>query len=313
MIAGRGAEGVRAPRLMDDRTGFNRSLAGLPPPAFRLPDSTCVGRVRLQVADLERSLGFYGDLLGFHVIERLGPWGGKRVLLGPRDDSVLLELHEKRGARPVPRRGLLGLYHFAVLLPSRDALGALLMRLDGAGVRPGMADHHYSQSLYLNDPDGLGVEVYADQPRDRWIVRQGEIVGRVDPLDVEELVALGEPYVWSGLPAGTRIGHVHLFVGDLDAASRFYHEGLGLDKVGWSFPGALFLSAGGYHHHVGVNTWASGASPAGDEDAKLLEWELLTSDPREAADSLRQRGYAVDEADGAWRARDPWGTVVRLP
>jgi catechol 2,3-dioxygenase len=292
---------------------FDRSHAGIPPPAHRLPDTAHVGRVRLQVADLDRSLAFYRDLLGCAVLERHGPWGGKRVTLAPHGEAVaLIELHEKRGVRAVPRRGLLGLYHFAVLLPSRPALGALLMRLDAASVRPGMADHAYSQSLYLTDPDGLGVELYADQPRETWVVRGREIVGKVDPLDVDELVTLGERYVWHGLPAGTRIGHVHLFIGDLAAAARFYHEGLGFDKVGWSFPGALFVSAGGYHHHVGLNTWAAGAPPAGDQDAKLIEWELVVREPDRTAENLRSRGFVVEDGGGSWLARDPWGIAVRL-
>jgi catechol 2,3-dioxygenase len=294
-----------------DRLGSAR--AGIPPPAYRLPAAADVGRVRLQVADVERSLGFYRDLLGAVVLDRSGPWGGNRVMLGAQGDAeVIVELHEKRSVRAVPRRGLLGLYHFALLLPSRAALGALLMRLDAASVRPGMADHAYSQSLYLTDPDGLGVEVYADQPRDTWIIRDREIVGKVDPLDVDELVTLGETHTWTGLPEGTGVGHVHLFVGDLAVAARFYHEGLGFDRVGWSFPGALFLSAGGYHHHVGLNIWAAGAPPAGDEDARLLDWELRHADPDDLSRNLQQRGFVVEENEGAVVARDPWGIAVRM-
>jgi catechol 2,3-dioxygenase len=177
-----------------------------------------------------------------------------------------------------------------------------------------MADHGYSQSVYLSDPDGLGLEIYADQPRDTWVLRQQEIVGKVDPLDTDELVTLGEPFAWSGLPPRTKIGHVHLFIGDLEQAGRFYYEGLGFDKVGWSFPGALFLSAGGYHHHVGLNAWAAGAPPAGDDDARLLDWQLLLPDAvsaNAAADSLRGCGFGVDPDATGWLARDPWGTAVR--
>jgi catechol 2,3-dioxygenase len=290
------------------------SRPGIPPPGFQLPDITTLGGVRLQVADLERSIAFYRDLLGFQVLDRQGPWGGKRAALGPLGDNapVLLELREKRTARAVPRRGLLGLYHFAVLLPSRDALGAFLMRIDAASVRPGMADHGYSQSLYLNDPDGLGIEIYADQPPESWVHRDREIVGRVDPLEIDDLVTLGEHFVWTGMPADTRIGHVHFFIGDLDEGARFYHAGLGFDKVGWSFPGALFVSAGGYHHHVGMNTWAAGAPPADDEDARLVEWELVVPDVDQVAHSLRGAGFAVDAEDSTAIARDPWGIAVRL-
>jgi catechol 2,3-dioxygenase len=223
-----------------------------------------------------------------------------------------VELREKRTARPVPRRGLLGLYHFAVLLPSRDALGAFLMRMDAAGLRPGMADHGYSQSLYLNDPDGLGIEVYADQPRETWVHRDAEIVGRVDPLEIDELVTLGEHYVWTGLPASTKIGHVHFFIGDLDEGSRFYHAGLGFDKVGWSFPGALFVSAGSYHHHVGMNTWAAGAPVASDDDARLVEWELIVPDVHAVAHSLRREDFDVAVEADTLVTRDPWDIAVRI-
>jgi catechol 2,3-dioxygenase len=287
--------------------------AGIPPPGFRLPPTTRLGCIRLQIADLERSLAFYCELLGFEVIDRHGPWGGKRATLGaPGDRTPLIELREKRGARAVPRRGLLGLYHVAVLLPSRDALGAFITRADAAGLKPGMADHGYSQSLYLNDPDGLGIEIYADQPRDTWVYREREIVGRVDPLDADRLVILGEHFTWTGLPPGTTIGHVHLFIGDLDAGARFYHEGLGFDKVGWSFPGALFVSAGGYHHHIGMNTWAAGAPPASDDDARLIEWELQVHDAPAVAASLQRAGITTTTDADAFLARDAWGTAVRI-
>jgi len=120
---------------------------------------------------------------------------------------------------------------------------------------------------------------------------------------------------WAGLPAGTIIGHVHLYVGDLERAAGFYHAGLGLDKIVWSYPGALFLSAGGYHHHLGTNTWAAGAQPAGPGDARLLEWEILLpsgADARAALASLAATGAPVVTAVGEGTATDPWGTTVRV-
>jgi catechol 2,3-dioxygenase len=136
-----------------------------------------------------------------------------------------------------------------------------------------------------------------------------------EPLDARELVRAGGDGSWTGAPRGTTIGHVHLFVGDLAAAERFYHAALGLDKVVWSYPGALFMSAGGYHHHLGTNTWASGAARAEDGDARLLEWELVVpdrGDAEAAARSLGAAGYSTTESDRGWLAADPWGTMVRL-
>jgi len=267
------------------------------------------------VSDLERSLGFYRDLIGFHVHELVCGNTARAMLGAEGQPDVLLELDEEPGVRSVPRRGLLGLYHFAVLLPNRPALGAFLKHLRKAGAHVGMADHAYSQSTYLTDPDGLGIEVYADQPRDTWMYRDGEIVGRIDSLDAAALMRLAGDITWQGLPTGTTIGHVHLHVGDLNPASAFYHAGLGFDKVGWSFPGAIFVSAGGYHHHVGLNNWAAGSPSASPADARLLDWQLIVPDAktrRALEENLRESGIGVDHAGDDLVARDPWGTVVRI-
>lgn len=283
-------------------------------PAFRLPDRTRPGRVRLQVADLERSLDYYGRVLGLRVLDR----SDGMAALGPGDDGgVLVELREHPGATPAPRHGRLGLYHYAILLPDRSALGRFARHLQEEGVRAGAADHRVSEALYLTDPDGLGVEVYADRPRSAWSYVGRELVMTTEPLDVEDVVgaAGGEP--WTGMPPGTTIGHVHLHVADLEEAAGFYDRGLGLERTVWSYPGALFLSAGGYHHHLGINTWAAGAPEPGPDDARLLEWELLVPSAdhvREALESLEETGHPVDDPpDGnGGVARDPWGTEVRV-
>jgi len=284
---------------------------GISPPGFRLPARSHVGSVRLQVADLDRSIAFYRDVVGFTGIMRTN--GGAR-LSARAGEPVLLELDEKAGARPVSRRGLLGLYHFAVLLPTRPALGAFVRHLADVPMQIGMADHSYSQSIYLYDPDGLGVEVYADQPRETWVAHNGEYVGTVDPLDVNALVAIADPAPWPGLPAGTTIGHVHLYIGDLAQAAAFYHAGLGFDRVG-NFAGALFVSAGGYHHHVGLNTWAAGAPVAGDHDARLLEWRLVVPDRQTVDDLARhlaQAGIETERDGDNFLARDPWNIAVTV-
>ena len=285
---------------------------GIAPPGFRLPDETHIGRIRIQVADVERSLAYYASVLGMRVISR----AGNAVQLGAHgDDRVLLELIEKRGARTVPRRGLLGLYHFAVLLPDRAALGRFIAHLTEIGMYAGMSDHLVSEAVYLTDPDGLGIEVYADRPRESWQIADRQLEMATKPLDVASVVAAAGDRKWDGLPAGTIIGHVHFYVGDIDRASSFYHSGLGLDKIVWNYPGALFMSAGGYHHHVGVNTWAVGAPPATDDDARLVEWELLVPDSESvqaAAASIATAGYPIEHDGDALVASDEWGIRLRL-
>ena len=283
---------------------------GVSSAGHRLPDETRVGRVLLQVGDLERSVSYYRDVLGFCTLD-----GNGHCALTPRDDDrVIAELRELRGARHVPPGGLLGLYHFALLLPDRASLGRLVRHLLNAGLQFGSADHAVSESVYLWDPDGLGIEIYADRPRELWQTKGRELVMGTELLDLRSLVdaADGE---WTGIPAGTTMGHIHLSVGDLEWAREFYHAGLGLDAVVWSYPGALFLSTGGYHHHLGTNTWAAGSPPASAEDAKLLEWELVLpheSHVAAATASLRTAGYGAAE-DGTDRViADPWGTLLRL-
>ncbi|MHB1074355.1 MAG: VOC family protein [Gemmatimonadaceae bacterium] len=285
---------------------------GIAPPGYRLPEATRLGRVRLQVASLERSLPFYEQVLGFLTLQR---HGDVAVLGAHGDDTPLVELHAREGVRPVPRSGLLGLYHVAILLPDRASLGRFLAHLAGVGARAGMSDHLVSEAIYLQDPDNLGIEVYADRPRSAWAHRGRELTMTTIPLDARDVVAAARGGPWTGMPSGTIIGHVHLHVGDIDRASRFYHEGLGFDRVVWSYPGALFLSAGGYHHHLGTNSWAAHAPPAGEDDARLLDWEIVVpaeSDLMAVGASLRGQGNSVATATNSIEVADPWGTLVRV-
>jgi catechol 2,3-dioxygenase len=285
---------------------------GVAPPGYRLPAATTLGTVRLQVADLARSLAYYEGVLGLRVLDR----GGGVARLGAVEGSTpLVELRERPGAAPVPRRGRLGLYHFAILLPDRPALGRFVRHLGEVGERAGMSDHFVSEAIYLTDPDGLGIEVYADRPRSGWGAQDGQLVMTTVGLDVADLLRSAGEAPWAGMPAGTVVGHVHLFVDDLDRAAAFYHVGLGLDKTVWNYPGALFLSAGGYHHHLGTNTWAAGAAPAGPDDARLLEWELVVPTAADAAGalaSLERAGASVDRSGDGGVVRDPWGTALRV-
>jgi catechol 2,3-dioxygenase len=285
---------------------------GVAPPGFRLPAHTRPGAVRLQVSDLGRSVAWYEQVIGLRARDA-GP--GTATLAAGDDDSPIVVLRERAGARPAPHHGRLGLYHFAILLPDRGALGRFLLHLNAAGTAAGAADHLVSEALYLHDPDGLGVEVYADRPRVEWQSRGRELLMRSDPLDARSLAAAGGGEPWAGAPAGTVIGHVHLHVGSLSEAEAFYHRALGLDKVVWSYPGALFLSAGGYHHHLGVNTWAGAAPRAAEDEARLLEWELRVGGEevvREVASSVEGEGYEVRWEGGEGVMEDPWGVRVRV-
>jgi catechol 2,3-dioxygenase len=178
-----------------------------------------------------------------------------------------------------------------------------------------MADHLVSEAFYLTDPDGLGIEVYADRPRETWAVRGGKLAMATDPLDLPSLAKAAGGRAWTGAPPGTRVGHIHLYVDDLGRAGNFYHEGLGLDRISLDFPGALFLSAGGYHHHLGTNTWAAGAPKADEGDARLLEWIIQLPDQESvdaAARSLLAAGHQAARAGRDAVVTDPWGTDLRL-
>lgn len=283
---------------------------GIRPPGYRLPAATRLGAVRLQVADLARSLAWYRDVLGMRELRR----DEGATILGAADGTPLVELVERAGVRPVPRRGLLGLYHYAILLPDRPSLGAFLAHLAERRVPAGMSDHFVSEAIYLTDPDGLGIEVYRDRPRAEWRAVDGQLAMATEPLDAMDVVSSATTR-WGEMPAGTAIGHVHLHVGDLARGAALYHDVLGFDKVVWSYPGALFLSAGGYHHHLGTNTWAASSPSAGDEDARLLEWRIdlpSAADVDDVARSAAERGAsAVRDGDGIVLA-DAFGTRVRV-
>lgn len=286
---------------------------GIPAPDHRLPAATEVGQVRLQVADLERSLDYYGRILEMRTLQRDA---GTAILGSGGPDRPLVELHERPGATSQPVRGRLGLFHFALLLPGRAALGSLLRHLADTGESFAASNHLVSEALYLQDPDGLGIEVYADRPRRQWEERDGQLVMATHPLDTGAVVHAAGDTPWRGMPAGATVGHVHLRVGDLRDAEAFYHEALGLDKTVWSYPGALFLSAGGYHHHLGLNTWAGDVPAAGEDEARLLSWSLVLPDAaalEAAVGALKSAGHDVTrEEEGRALVPDPWGTTLEL-
>ncbi|SMB97176.1 VOC family protein [Deinococcus hopiensis] len=299
------------PTLPLDRVGLN-------PPHHTLPANVRLGPVVLQINDLGASLDFYRSVIGLHLHHQDDQGGQRTARLGTPDGRVLLELREKRGVKYAPHRGRLGLYHVALLLPTRGDLGRFIVHALGLGVHVGQSDHHYSEATYLKDPDGLSVEVYRDRSREEWRVTQdGEIIGGGDALDLAALTAAAGGAPWTGVPDGTTVGHLHFYVGDIDEAARFYHAGLGFPKVTWllTAPTALFLGAGGYHHHVGVNTWAAGSAPSDDDDARLLSWDLVLPDQitfESVLAGLRAEGFGVTATPEGTLASDPWGITVRL-
>ena len=282
------------------------------PRGYQLPGDIALGHVSLQIADLNRSVDYYQRVMGLRLIERTASMASLGAM---NATDPIVVLHEKRGVAAVPPRGRLGLYHFAILLPTRAALGQFLSHLGRLNEYAGMSDHLVSEALYLTDPDGLGIEVYADRPRESWKLDREAIAMATDPLNVRDLLAAGGDTLWAGAPVGTRIGHVHLYVDTLEKSAAFFHDALGLDKVVLQFPGALFLSAGGYHHHLGTNVWAARSPLAGDNDARLLEWRIAfrsSADVKAAAHSLGAAGFAPTWDGSSAVVVDPWGTRLRL-
>ncbi len=275
------------------------------------PD-THMGAVHLTVSDLDRSLAYYRTAVGLDVLEQSD--GRASLGAGTRE---LLVLVEERDARPAS--GHTGLYHFALLLPERVDLARWLAHAARDEVRlVGLSDHFVSEALYLADPDLHGIEIYCDRPRDVW---EGTVDARMTtmPLDVESLFGeiddpASEPF--DGLPAGTVMGHVHLKVAGIPETVAFYRDVLGFGLMAQLGPQAAFLSAGGYHHHVGANTWESaGASPPPTGTAALRHATVVlpTVDERDrVVGRLEAAGHAPDERDAGPTAVDPSGNRLLL-
>ncbi len=286
---------------------------------FRLPDAAHIGAAHLRVSDLERAIVFYRDLLGLLVIEEEGPTA---ALSSTGAAPAILQLTELPGARYKPPRTT-GLYHVAIRVPDRPALGQVFHRLvHSEWPLEGAADHLVSEALYLADPDGNGLELYADRPRSAWAWEGDAVAMASNPLDSRGLLALAHT-PWTGLAAGTDIGHVHLHVSDLARAEEFYCGVLGFDVTQRSYPGALFVAAGGYHHHIGLNIWAGqGAPPAPPDAAGLISFTVAIPDHgawQTAIDRARTAGaiaadsVATDEdAAVGILLRDPDGIGVVL-
>lgn len=228
---------------------------------FRLPEATQIGHVHLQVSDLPRALNFYKELVGFKEISRNRETA---ILSATGKFPAHILLSALPDAKPKPPHTT-GLYHIAIRFPNRRELARVFHRLiENRWSFQGFADHLVSEALYLADPDNNGVELYTDRPSEQWRWRNGAVEMATDPLDVENLLREVEKdsMPWEGVHPGTDIGHVHLHVSDLQKAEAFYHNVLGFDVTQRSYPGALFVSAGGYHHHLGLNIWAGKGAPS---------------------------------------------------
>ena len=274
--------------------------------------ATTIGAVHLTISDLDRSVHFYESHLGFIVRRR----ERRSVALGAANGAAdLLVLSQCETAPRV--RGTTGLYHFAVLVPSRRDLGRALRRLvETDTVLQGVADHGVSEALYLADPDGNGIEIYRDRPRPQWPIVGGQLQMGADPLDVEGILAEDAGRDGRGLDAETTIGHVHLHVSRLADAERFYVGVLGFELMQRYGPSALFVSAGGYHHHIGLNTWAGGGAPPPPPGAIGLRHFVVRLPTGGAqavvAERIRAAGIAIEEADGGLVVRDPANNALLL-
>jgi len=257
-----------------------------------LPAATQIGNVHLQVSNLQRTLDFYGSLLGFKKIHATPE---AAVLSATGNWPAHIMLTARAGAQPKPPHST-GLFHHAIRFPNRYALARVFQRLlEARWPFQGFSDHGVSEALYLADPDGIGVELYCDRPREQWQRRQGEVEMFTAPLDVENLLQELQDLQEGAydIAPQTDIGHVHLHVSDLKKAEAFYHGVLGLAVTQRSYPGALFLSAGGYHHHVGLNTWAGrGAPPPPVEAVGLRSFSIQVPTPQ-AVEELAARCQAA--------------------
>ncbi|GGG55289.1 VOC family protein [Paenibacillus radicis (ex Gao et al. 2016)] len=282
---------------------------------YHIPGDTVLGAVKLKISDLQRSIAFYEETVGLQVKERTATTASLSIEGG--EPLVLLEQIPNAVITP-PRRRTTGLYHFAILLPNRPSLGQALKRLIASGIAIGQADHLVSEALYISDPDNNGIEIYADRPRSQWKKdANGDYVMASDPIDWEGLLAAAGDLPDQGMPSGTIIGHVHLHTIGLPESRAFYHHLLGFEIVGdYQAMRALFVAAGGYHHHLGLNIWAGIGAPPSAADMTGLDYFTIIYPNGEtlaaAVKRLQENGAPVQETDDGYLTTDPSGIRIRL-
>ncbi|OMD60781.1 VOC family protein [Paenibacillus odorifer] len=278
-----------------------------------LQPDTQIGLVQIRVSNLERSLTFYQNVVGLSVLRQTG----REVEMTADGQNVLLILREIENARVIRPNSVAGLYHFAILVPDRPSLGLVVRNLISSRIEVGQGDHLVSEALYIQDPDNNGIEIYRDRPKSEWKYdAEGHVMMSTDPVDVDGLLAASEGLSWNGLPAGTVIGHVHFHVGNLNKAKAFYVDLLGFELTANYGSAAMFISAGGYHHHIGLNVWAGQGAPAAPADTVGIDYFtlILTNEEERNAvvERVRQAGYAVTEVNGTPTFQDPWNIGIRL-
>ncbi|WP_017549215.1 VOC family protein [Salinicoccus carnicancri] len=278
---------------------------------FHTPPAVHVEHVKLNVSNLEHSIEFYTKTLGFSLLDK----NDQSASLTADGETSLISLHQPENAKPKGRTS--GLYHFAILLPERSDLAAITLQLAHKNIRFGSADHLVSEALYLNDPDGNGIEIYIDRPAEEWSWKNGRVDMTTDPLDFEDLLKSFDPNTqWDGMPAGTVMGHLHLHVGNIGDAVKFYTDGLGLEIVCDLAGQAMFMSTEKYHHHIAVNIWNGIGAPAPDENSVGLNHYVLRYPDETSRDTavsrLEETGFNVTREDGRIFSADPSGSRVEL-
>ncbi|MFA1820998.1 VOC family protein [Virgibacillus oceani] len=268
-----------------------------------------VGEVSINVTNLKKALTFYQTVIGFRVLEETD----NRAILTADGSTPLLTLEQPDDVLPKEERTT-GLFHFAILLPSREDLSAFLKHIAQAGIRIGASDHYVSEAIYLSDPDGNGIEVYRDRPASEWSWSDGQVAMATEPLDTEGVLAAGNK-AWKGLPEKTVMGHIHLHVADLEKTEQFYSNGLGF-KVVTNYPGALFTSTADYHHHIGLNVWNGVGAPAPKRNSAGMNWFSLEFPDKEtrfeAVERLRDMGANVTKEENNYIAEDPSEIQIQL-
>ncbi|MFJ7727453.1 VOC family protein [Neobacillus sp. NPDC097160] len=276
---------------------------------FHQEPNVYVGEVNIKVKNLDYSVTFYQNIMGFQVLEKTD----RKAVLTVDGKTPLLTLEQP--ADVIPKAGKMsGLYHFAILLPSRADLSVFLRHLIQTGYPLGAADHYVSEALYLNDPDGNGIEVYRDRPSVEWTWKNNLVEMATEQLDAEGILSESDAE-WKGLPQETVMGHIHLHVGDLKKAEEFYTKGLGFDVVSY-YPQAAFLSTGRYHHHIAINTWQGVGAPIPPKNSVGLNWYTLVFPDEAARESvikqLQQVGATVKKETDFYVTSDPSGNQIRL-
>jgi len=276
---------------------------------FHQEPNIFVGEVNIKVKDLDNSLAFYQNIIGFQLLKKTN----RKAILTTDGKTPLVTLEQPVDVIPKAEH-MTGMYHFAILLPTRADLSVFLQHMVQTGYPLGAGDHYVSEALYITDPDGNGIEVYRDRPSSEWKWNNGLVEMATEQLDARGILAESDAQ-WHGLPASTIMGHLHLHVSELKKAEEFYTKGLGFKIVSY-YPQAAFLSTGGYHHHIAINTWQGVGAVTPPKNSVGLNWYTLVF-PDEAARNnvikqLQQLGAPLTEEEDYYETKDPSGNPIRL-